>query len=104
MFNKTIAGRRRTLLLNVKPARMSVKSFLHSHTSAAFECLSLRVVASACMGVFVCVCVCLCALLYVRVCGHLGVHVWVCRFTGTYICVPGYMCMRTRTRVCICTK
>ena len=25
MFNKTIAGRRRTLLLNVKPARMSVK-------------------------------------------------------------------------------
>ena len=26
MFNKTIAGRRRTLLLNVKPARMSVKT------------------------------------------------------------------------------
>ena len=25
VFNKTIAGRRRTLLLNVKPARMSVK-------------------------------------------------------------------------------
>ena len=28
MFNKTIAGRRRTLLLTVKPARMSVKSSL----------------------------------------------------------------------------
>ena len=27
VFNKTIAGRRRTLLLNVKPARMSVKNF-----------------------------------------------------------------------------
>ena len=26
MFNKTIAGRRRTLLLNVKPARISVKT------------------------------------------------------------------------------
>ena len=26
VFNKTIAGRRRTLLLNVKPARMSVKN------------------------------------------------------------------------------
>ena len=26
VFNKTIAGRRRTLLLNVKPARMSVKT------------------------------------------------------------------------------
>ena len=25
VFNKTIAGRRKTLLLNVKPARMSVK-------------------------------------------------------------------------------
>ena len=28
VFNKTIAGRRRTLLLTVKPARMSVKSLL----------------------------------------------------------------------------
>ena len=32
VFNKTIAGRRRTLLLNVKPARMSVKTF------SFFEC------------------------------------------------------------------
>ena len=30
MFNKTIAGRRKTLLLNVKPARMSVKIFSSS--------------------------------------------------------------------------
>ena len=37
LFNKTIAGRRRTLLLNVKPARMSVKSLQNSSSCSSLS-------------------------------------------------------------------
>ena len=36
LLNKTIAGRRKTLLLNVKPARMSVKNLSSSFFSFSF--------------------------------------------------------------------